>query len=179
MKSIFKTLALMAMSIAMVGLVACDPEPDPEPDTTPSVDPTVASTTYAFNYQNRSLEPGQTVYFYPTAQEENNDWATVRFFIENKTSDNVDAYIKIEKVEGPDAMNDLSVCFGETCKTGTCPWKYGPISLAPGVNNDLPILFDYSPSKVGNKTVYMIMIGTGENLLDPQVMYLDVAAHAQ
>lgn len=182
MKNIFKTMAIAVMSISLMGMVACseknDSDSDPAPTPTP-VDPTVNSSTFAFNYQNRTLEAGQTVYFYPTEQEVTNDWATVHLFFENKTNTNVNAYIYIEKVYGSDEMKALSVCFGETCKTGTCPWSYGPIALEPGVNTALPVLFDYVPSKAGNNTVYMIMIGNGENMTDPQVMYLSVSANAQ
>ena len=179
MKTIFKYLALAVMSVAMMGMVACEKTPEPEPDTTPNVDPVTNSSTYAFNFQNRTLEAGQTVYFYPTAEEASHDWATVNLLFENKTDANVKAYLKIEKVQGPDALDNITICFGETCKSGVCPWSYGPINLTPGVNTQLPVAFDYVPSLVTAKTVYKFTIGTSEDLEDPQVMYLDVAANAQ
>ena len=179
MKTIFKYLAIAVMSVALTGFVACEPEPGPTPDTTPTEEPVTNSSTFAFNFQNRTLEAGQTVYFYPTAEEVTSDWATVNLLFENKTDANVNAYLKIEKFEGPDAMNSITICFGATCKSGVCPWSYGPISLTPGVNNQLLVAFDYVPSLVTAKTVYKFTIGNGETLDDPQVMYLNVAANAQ
>ena len=180
MKSIFKTMAFVAMSIALAGVVACGekenttPEPQPEP-----VPPTQESSTFAFHYQGRTLEAGQTVYFYPSADEAENDWATVHFMMENKTEANVGTYMKVELAEGPEALNNLTICFGETCKTGTCPWTSDVISLTPGINQNLEVALDYVPSQVTSKSVYRITIGKGPSLEDPQVMFVDMAALPQ
>lgn len=177
MKNIFKYLAVMAMSVAMMGLTACsDPDPDPEPQP----DPNTESTSFAFNYQGRTLEAGQTVYYYPTMSEVSNDWATVHLMMENRTDGNLDTYIKVELASGPETFNDLSICFGETCKTGTCPWNYGPIVLTPGVNTNMEVLVDYMPSKAADAPgVYRITIGKGESMADPQTMFLSMAGQAQ
>lgn len=169
MKNIFKHVAMVAMSIALVGLTACeDPEPEPE-------NPTTASTTYAFHYQGNALEQGQTVAYHPTLTETANDWATVHILMENKTSSNQETYMKVELSDGPDAFNALSICFGSTCKTGTCPWTYGPLSLVPGVNSELEVMIDYMPSIATTPGVYKITIGKGEKMEDPQVMYLNMS----
>jgi hypothetical protein len=175
MKNIFKYLAVTVISIATLGLTACDPEPTPGPDN-----PTTESTSYAFHYQNRALEQNQTIYYYPTAQEVANNWATVHLFMENKTDVALETYMKVEVENGPESFNNLSICFGETCKTGTCPWKYGPINLTPGVNTNMEVLLDYLPSNAAEANgVYRITIGKGADLEDPQVMFLSMSSQAQ
>ena len=180
MKSIFKTMAVVAMSVALAGVVACGdkenttPEPQPGPD-----DSFQESNTFALHYQDRTLEAGQTVYYYPTAEEADNDWAVVHFQMENKTDANVDTYMKVELAEGPEAMGHLTICFGETCKSGVCPWTSDAIPLTPGINYNQEVSLDYSPSNVTSKAVYRITIGKGANLEDPQVMFIDMAAMPQ
>ena len=166
MKNIFKYVAVAAICTAMIGLVSCKKE-----DNTTS-----ASKSYAFVYQGQTIEPNQTIDFHPTGDEVRNDFATVEFLIENKTSEELSSVMKVEKVEGPDALNDLMICYGATCKNGSCPWVSDPFTLVPGINQNMMIKLDYFPSNVTSKTVYRVTIGKGTSMSDPQVMLINVNA---
>ena len=171
MKNTFKYLAALAMSIALTGLTACDPEPTPDP--TP--DPTTESSLYAFQYDGQIVAAGGTIYYTPTLQQVNNDQAMVDFFMVNKTEENLPTVMKVEVVSGPEALNDLEICYDGLCRNYTCPWTSGELILVPGVNTDLKMTLDYHPSDInGITSVYRITIGKGANMEQPQVMYLDI-----
>ena len=172
MKNIFKYLAAMAMCVALTGLVACDPEPDPQPEP----DTYTESTTYGIIYNEEYVAAGQTLVIHPTAEELNNDFSTIELLLDNKTSDDITTTMKVEKTEGPDAMNDIMICYGETCKNGSCPWSSDPFILEPGINYNMMIKFDYSPSLVTSKTTYRMTIGKGASFEDPQVIFINVNA---
>ena len=181
MKNIFKYLAVAAMSVALTGLVACDPEPKPEPEPAPDTTPSnyEESGSYAIQYHGDVLTAGQTINYYPTEEEFTNDLANFKFYINNKTDGNLSTCLKIEKMAGDDVMDNIMICFGETCKSGVCPWISDPFNLVPGVNENLPIKFSYSPSLVTSTTKYRFTIGKGTDLEDPQVMILNATAQAQ
>ena len=175
MKNVFKYLAAMVMGFALTGMVSCgdDPEPEPTQDPTPNnVDPTVQSGSYVFHYMDRDLEPGQTVYYYPTQEQAQNKWAEVVFYIENKTDANLETVMKVERISGPEAFDDMTICFGESCKNGTCPWTSAAFSLVPGVNDEMPIKVEYDTRNAAEPGVYQITVGKGAAMADPQVMYL-------
>lgn len=165
MKNIFKYVAVAAISIAMMGLVSCKKD-----------DSTTESATYAYVYQDQTVKANETIVFHPSQQEIRDDFATVEFLIENKTSEELSSVMKVEKVEGPEALNDLMICYGSTCKNGPCPWVSDPFMLVPGINQNMVIKLDYFPSQVTSKTVYRITIGKGTSISDPQVMLLNVNA---
>lgn len=169
MKNIFfKYLAAVAISIATLGLTSCDKEPEPEPNT--------ESTSFAILYNGNAVAAGSTLDFHPSADEIANDWAQVDLRLENKTSENIQAVLKVEMVEGPDAMNRIAICYGETCKNPLCPWTSDSFTLTPGVNQNLPIHYDYSPSMVTEKTTYRFTVAKASNLDDPQVIFITVNA---
>ena len=170
----FKYLAAMAMSVALIGLSACkDPDPEPTPDNN-------SEPAYAFHYQGRTLEPNQTVYFYPTAEEVTNDWATIHILLENTTDANLQTMLKVERVGGSEAFDNLSICFGETCKIGTCPWTSDTFTLTPGVNQNMEVMIDYKPSNASTDNgVYRITVGKGASFQNSQVMLLNMSGHAQ
>ncbi len=168
MKNIFKYLAVMAMSFTLMGLVACG---EKEETTTPA--------SYAFQYEGRTLEPGQTVYFYPRETEVTNDWATVHLLLENNSAVDQPTVLKVERVDGPAAFDALSICYGETCKTGVCPWTSDPFTLVPGVNEDMEVKIDYKPSDAAAANgVYKITIGQGVEMKYPQYMLLSMSSQA-
>ena len=170
MKNIFKYLAVMAMSVALTGLVACDPEPDPEP--TP--DTYTESTTYAIIYEDNAVAAGTTLVYNPSDDEIRNGLAVIHLLLENKTSETVSTVMIVEKTEGPAAMDDLMICFNEDCNNPTAPWTSSPFTLEPGVNYQMPISFDYNPSKVTSKTTYRVSICKSGSLEDPQVIFINV-----
>lgn len=172
MKNIFKYLALTAMCVAMTGMAACEPDPDPDP--TP--DTYTESATYGIIYEGSNVAAGEILAIHPSASEITLDFASIELLPENKTGNNLETKLKVELLEGPDAMKDIMICYGETCKNPTCPWTSDAFTLAPGVNNDMLIKFDYSPSKVTSKTTYRMTIGKGESLEDPQVILINVNA---
>lgn len=169
MKSIFKYLAVAAMAIALTGLTGCKEKPE---DTTHSE--TDESTSYAFQYQGSTPAAGATVDFTPNMQQTANDWAAVDFYMVNKTSADLQSVLKVERKSGPASFDNLSICYGETCKTGTCPYTSDVMTLTPGVNTDLRVTIDYAPSAVTEETVYRITLGKGTALDDPQVLYINL-----
>lgn len=174
MKKITNLLMAAFVLSASMSLASCSKdEKKDDPTSTPT-----ESATYAFNYMNRTLEPGQTVYFHPTAEQMANDWAIVEFMLENKSSEEQMTYMKVERIGGPSSFDNLTICFGESCKIGTCPWTSDEFVLVPGVNSEMPISVEYSPSTAASENgLYRITIGKGSNLADPQVMMLDMAAN--
>lgn len=172
MKKMFKYLASLAMCVALAGLTACEPEPDPEP--TP--DTYTESGSYAILYNGEAIAAGETLTYNPSIGETTNDLAVIHLLFENKTESPLSTVMKVEKIEGPAAMDDLMVCFGEECNSPTAPWTSNPFTLEPGVNSDFPVTFDYAPSKVTSKTTYRMTIGKGSALEDPQVILINVNA---
>lgn len=169
MKNIFKYLSTMALCVAMTGLVACEPEPDPTPTYS-------ESNTYAIIYNGNPIAAGEILSYHPTITETANDLAVIHLLLENKTGATQTTKMKVEKIEGPASMDDLMICFGEECNNPTAPWTSPVFSLEPGVNEQLPITFDYTPSKVTEKTTYRMTIGKGASLEDPQVILINVNA---
>ena len=170
MKSIFKYLAVMAMSVALTGLVSCGDKPEPEPFP----DPTTESNSYAFQYDGMTLAAGDTVDYHPSLQQSANDLANVDFYLLNKTSANLGSVLKVERVEGPAAFNELEICYDGECRTGSCPYTSSVLNLVPGVNTDLKITIDYAPSAVTARAIYRITLGKGTALEDPQVFFLNM-----
>ena len=160
MKNIFKYLAIAAMGIALMGMVACKEKPEAD--------------LYAFHYNGESVEDGATVYFIPSFQQTANNWASVEFFMENKTEGNLETVMKVERVSGPAALDNLSICYGETCKTGICPWTSDPFTLVPGINTNMKVVLDYTPSIITEPSVYRITIGKGTAMESPRVMLIDI-----
>ena len=175
MKNMFKYLAAMAMSVALTGMVACT-DPDPEPEPMP--DPGVQSTVYAFQYQGRILEAGDTIVFFPTEQQISAGDAVVHFRMVNNTQEDLSTVMEVKKVAGPREYNTLSICF-EDCRDYQLPWTSNPFTLVPGVNSDVAIHYDPSQITGTNTMLYRITIGKGTAMEDPQVMFLSMSATAQ
>lgn len=167
MKKIAKFFMAAMLTLGLAGITSCSKDDKTEDN---SGDP-----HFAFVYMNRTLEPDQTVYYYPTMEQTANDFAVVDFFIENTTSDAVNAVVKVERIDGPEAFDDLTICFGETCKTGTCPWTSDPFVLHAGLNDDLPIHVDYVPSLATTPGVYRITVGESSALAHRQTMILSLS----
>ncbi len=166
-------LALMAATIGMVSCTEKEPAPqEPEPSDN--------EVLYTFHYQGRTLEPEQTVYFYPSAEDVQEDWATTTdIFIENTSSADLQSVLKLEKVMGDDNANTVLFCFGEQCMSAECPWTSGALTITPGVNDDLPLHIQYTPSQVEGTTVYRITVGKGTSLTNSQTMLLSLSGQAQ
>ncbi|MBQ8704178.1 MAG: hypothetical protein IJ524_07375 [Bacteroidales bacterium] len=161
MKNIFKYLAAVAIGFALTGLVACGGKEKTE-------------DLYAFRYDGQTVDADATVYFTPTADQVRANWAIVEFLMENKSDANQETYMKVERVSGPEAMDDLTICFGETCNSGTCPWTSKAFTLVPGVNTEIPVDLEYEPRIIDGPSVYRITIGKGSALENPRVMYIDI-----
>lgn len=161
MKNVFKYLALVAMGFALTGLVACN-------------DKEKAEDLYAFQYDGKTVDADATVYFTPTTAQVRDNWAVVDFLMENTSDANLETCMKVERVSGPAALDALTICFGETCKIGTCPWTSEAFTLVPGVNTDIPVHLEYEPGIIDGPSVYRITIGKGSALESPRAMYLDI-----
>lgn len=178
MKNVFRIMLAAAMSVAMLALVACDPEkPDPEQNN-PSGDSYTESTSYGIIIDGQNVAAGATINHVPSATETENDFASVDMLINNKTNDDLPTCLKVELLEGPDAMERFMMCYGPTCKEGHCPWTSDVFTLVPGINEDMLIKFEYYPSSVTSKTVYRITVGKGTKLSDPQVILINAKAGA-
>ena len=173
MKNIFKTLAMAAMSIVMVGLVACDPEPDPTPVTPPA---TTQSALYAFQFDGQTVAAGDTILYNPTKTQIDADLAQVHFYMVNKTDEELSTVMKVELVSGPAELNMLEICYDDNCRNYSCPWTSEPFTLVPGVNTDMRMTIDYAPSVINGTSIYRITIGKGSAMEEPQVMFLNMAA---
>ncbi|MBR4773842.1 MAG: hypothetical protein IK010_05360 [Bacteroidales bacterium] len=175
MKTKMKHLMALAMMTATLGIVGCtekEPAPTPEDNT--------GEVLYAFHYQGRTLEAGQTVYFYPTAEDVQEDWSTTTdLFIENTSNANLQSVLKLEKVSGNEAANTVLFCLGENCMSAVCPWTSKTLTITPGVNENLPLHVQYTPSEVEGTTVYRITIGKGSSLTNSQTMLLSLSGQAQ
>lgn len=163
MKNILKTLALIVMSTAMIGFASCEKNTDDTP-------------AYAIHYNGAAMAADATIDIQPNLIETQNDFASIDLLLENKTSDNLSTCIKVEMLEGPDAMKDLMICYGTTCKNPTCPWTSDAFTLTPGVNENMAIKFDYAPSKVTTKTVYRMTVGKAGSLDNSQTLLISITA---
>ena len=176
MKTKKKHLMAMALMAATIGMVGCTEKENNNTDTPDTSD----EVLYAFHYQDRTLEPEQTVYFYPTADDVQENWATTTdIFIENLTDANLQSVLKVEKVSGNAAADTVLFCFGEQCMSAICPWTSGALTVTPGVNDNLPLHVQYSPNSVEGTTVYRITVGKGSSLVGKQVMLLSLSGQAQ
>lgn len=172
MKNIFKSLAMIAIGTAMLGLVACEDTDDDPIDTTETYS---ESASYAIIYNGDAIAAGATLEVHPTIDQVTMDFAAINILLENKTDGNLETMIKMEKLEGPDEMNKIMICYGETCKNPDCPWTSDAFTLTPGINENMAISFDYTPSKVGNKTVYRMTVGKAASLDDAQVILISIS----
>lgn len=179
MNRIIRSLAIVLLTL---GVAACDK--NNEGNETPTPQPTPVDTTpaYAFVYQGQTLSAGDTIQYYPTAEEADpeNDMAAVVFYLNNLTGTAQQTCMKVVMEEGPMSMGSyLEVCFGSECTGGPNPWTSNAFNVNPGLNSDLPIKFDYRPSLVDGTALFKFVVGQNTSLARPQTMYIRVAAAPQ
>lgn len=171
MKTKMKHLMAMALMAAAIGMVACT-EKEPAPTETPEQG---GDPCYVFHSLGEALEPGQTIEYYPKADEVSDEWATTQdILIENITSSDLQSVLKLEKVSGPAAFDDVMFCFGEACTEQHCPWTSNTVTLTPGINEQLPIHIQYNPLEIVEETVYRITIGKGNGLANAQTVLINI-----
>ena len=171
-----KNLMALATMAATLGMVSCTEKENVNTETPSNSD----EVLYVFHYQGRTLEPGQTVYFYPTAEDIQDDWSTTTdIFIENTSDADLQSVLKLEKVSGNDAADEVLFCFGEQCRSAACPWTSETLTITPGINENLPLHVQYTPSEVEGTTVYRITVGKGSSLSNSQTMLLSLSGQAQ
>ena len=179
MKRIWRLTLLTAVLVSAMGMTACEKEENNDNNGGGQQTPADNSPAYAFVYQGQVLAAGDTIYYYPTSEEASDtiDQAAVEFYLKNLTDANKETQMLFEMTEGSMAMaNYLEVCFGDGCSGGRSPWTSSVFTLAPGLNENLPVKFDYAPSKVTETTVIRVKVGENSSLARSQVMYLNVAA---
>ncbi len=166
-----KHMMAMALMAATIGLVSCtEKEPAPQEPAEQGGDP-----CYVFHSQGETLEPGQTIEYYPKADEVSDEWATTQdILIENITSSDLQSVLKLEKVSGSAAFDDVMFCFGEACTEQHCPWTSNVVTLTPGINENLPIHIQYNPLSIESETVYRITIGKGTGLANSQTVLINI-----
>ena len=171
MKNIFKYMAVVAISLATFGLTSCEPESQPEPQ--PGTDTTYAeSTIYAFLSGGRTLAAGETVVYNLSDNDLQNGEAKVDLFVKNKSDETQSTVLKIERMEGPESMNNIFFCHG-TCKEVTCPYTSPAFQLAPGVDENVISLEFYPTERTGQSATYKLTAGKGRNMEDPQVVLVN------
>ena len=161
MKNIFKSLAMIALGTAMLTFASCSKTEDD-------------AETYAIIYAGETLADGATITLQPSQNEIDMDFASIELLIDNKTTEKQETVMKVDMTEGPEAMKDLMVCYGETCKNPTCPWTSDPFVLVPGVNEEMAIKFDYIPSKVSSTTVYCMTVAKAGSMKSPRVLNIKI-----
>lgn len=177
MKRHFYQVALIALMGIAMGFVGCGKENGGDNNGNQQSQEELeeqGSPNYLFHYLGRALEPEQTIYFYPDTEEVENDWATVEFTIENTTDAALSSVLKVELVQGDPSFEQLSICYGTTCKTGMCPWVSDAFTLQPGINDDMVIKIDYHPLSVQGTTIYKVTVGTGSKRSNPQRMFIEL-----
>ena len=168
MKNIFKYLAIAAMSVALTGLVACDPEPEPEPEP----DTYSVSSSYNVIYEGATLTPGQVIVHEVSMSEGVNDDAEVDLRVENKTNGTLSTVHCVELTEGPESMKQVPVCYG-ACRVVDCPYTSNPYSLEPGVD-PTPLQIHLYPSFHGDTHTgtYKVTIAEAGTLANPMVFFV-------
>ena len=167
MKKAFKILMAAVMMTATVGAVSCSKDKGDEKE----------STRFAFIYNGETLDAGQTIRHNPTQTELQDDQATVEFLINHKTENEINGKVQLEKLDGPVAMDTLTIHIGQSTSEikGNWPWKSENIAIAPGVNQNKKIKIVYKPSGVTALTRYRFVVGEGGNLSDPEVIFIELA----
>ncbi len=166
MKKTFRLMFATIISVAMIGLVSCKEKPEDNPAT--------ESSTYSIIYNGEAIAAGATIEYHASLSEVENDFASLDILFENKTNDEQPTAIKLEKVEGPDALNKLMVCFGETCNEFSFPWTSDVVIFTPGINQNKVLKLEYTPSQITSKTTYRLTIGKEASLSDPQVVLINI-----
>ncbi len=165
MKKTFKLLLAATLLSVTFGAVSCSKDGDER-----------ESTRFSFIFDGETLDAGQTIRHTPTQTELQNNLATVEFLIKNKTENEINGKVQLEKIDGPVSMDTLTIHIGQSTSEikGNWPWKSENIAIAPGVNQNKKIKIDYKPSGVTAYTKYRFVVGEGGNLSDPEVIFIEL-----
>ena len=155
------------LTLATVGFVACGEKDNGKEDTPATYE---ESASFSFYYQGQKIAAGGTVEAVPTADELRNDFATLNLVVENKTDATVHAAIKANRIEG-NGGSDIELCFNGNCRQIHLG-DVVDITLEPGQVAANTVTYDYTPSEISTTTVYRITVGKGENMEDPQVIFI-------
>ncbi len=166
-KSFHYALAAALLSVSMA-FIACDPEPGPDPKDVIEND----GTYYTFVYKNNPVTPLDTVVYSLSQAEVADDFTTISFVYNNLTNGALNTTQKVEILQGnTDLAKDEYICGG-----GSCPWNKEPFSLAPGLNNDMPLTIDIHPSEIGstNTALFRLTVGEAPKFSHATIIYLRV-----
>lgn len=159
-------MAAMLM-LATVGFVACGDKDNGKDDTPTTYE---ESASFSFYYQGQKIAAGGTVEAVPTADQLRNDFANLDLVVENKTDATVQATIKANRTEG-NGGSEIELCFNGSCRQIPLGDVVN-LTLEPGQSNANIVTYDYTPSEITSTTVYRITVGKGENMDDPQVVFI-------
>ena len=174
MKNMFKYLAVMAMSFALTGMVACTKEDGGKTEETPATPnnrPTGDIALHLGAVNGNYIYDGDTVRYTTTDVDMNGmHRADVHIFIENQTSAELQVNHSYEVLQGPDGLNT------EVCAHGTCPWDGEVYTIEPGpYANPYTIETHLEPEYSGQQILYMVKVGKGRRIEDPVTFYLLVS----
>lgn len=150
---------------AFAGFAACGDDDEKDNPTTYE-----ESTMFAFHYDGQKLSAGATIDVTPSMQQQQNDFANLNFYVENKTDATVNAAIKAERIEGR-GESQIELCFNGACRQINLG-AVNPFVLEAGVSEANVVTYDYWPSAITSTTVYRITVGEGSEMKNPQVVFL-------
>ena len=167
MKTTKLFLAAFVM-MATMGFVACGDEDKTEPSTPDPVQYT-ESSSLTIKYEGNAVAAGDTaIYTHTTGMP------MMFFDVVNKTQVSRDVYFKVEMLEGPASMGSMGLCT-DVCNNFTCPFiapnPNRPFTIPAGGSNSFDLQF---MGEEGSTAVYKMTGGIGQDLQDPQVIFLKV-----
>ena len=168
MKHFAKIFMVAVATMAFVGMSACkDDKKDDSGSGTP--EQYTESSTFSLKYEGNAVAAGQTVtYNYPGS-----GIPKVDFVLVNKTNEPQEAYFHMEKMEGPDIMNEMGFCTN-VCDNFTCPFTTGSAYAIPASGEGVFDMQFANGAESGTTALYKMTAGSGRNLSDPQVIFVRV-----
>ncbi len=130
-----------------------------------------ASSTFGLHYKGSEVAAGSLITYVGTDDDIANEMIAVSLVIENKTESDVVTMQKVELVEGPNSMKEVSIC-----GNGSCPWDGNAYTTVPGLNAAIPVAIEvHTPDHTRPvDAVYRVTVGQGRSLADPQVVFLRI-----
>ena len=178
MKNIFKYLAIMAMSVSLMGLVACTKEDGGKTEETPSTPannndrPAGDIALHAHAENGQYIHDGDTLVYTTTDADMNGShFHEAKFFIDNQTNEDYAFNRKLQVLQGPLDLT-MSECLG-VCYTGLIPANRLPYTIRANENGvEYSIHTNLKQEYSGQQISYKLTIGKGQLVEDPITVYL-------
>ncbi len=159
MKKTLKLLMAAVVMIATVSLAACSKDDDKKNSDNPTP---VDHNDFAIRQGGGIVNSGDTVL---------NDSYKVAFFVFNQSSEAQTFSARVEKVSGPDAMNNISYCVNLCYDPLPCE-RIKP-SFTVEANGSQELDFEYMGDEHA-KALYRLTVGKGSAMENPEVVYFQL-----